>query len=235
MYKLSDNEEEILESLWIEIEENKNKPNTKLLKDEAAFQELISKGLIDTAKNNLFTAEGLKEAEKCVRRHRLAERLLADVLDVKGPLIHEASCKFEHGLHQGLEDNVCTLLGHPKTCPHAKPIPQGDCCRGFEKIPKKFIVTLAEMSPGDSGKISYINTRDSETLKKLISMGLLPGNQVKLLHRFPSFVFEMGNSSFAVDKALAENIYVLLLNRGADNKKRREDANKRGSGFFKGR
>ena len=213
MYKLSDNEEEILETLWIEIEENKSKPNTKLLKDETAFQDLINKGLIDTAKGDLFTAEGLKEAEKCVRRHRLAERLLADILDVKDPLMHEAGCKFEHGLHQGLEDNVCTLLGHPRTCPHGKAIPQGDCCRGFEKTPKKFIAALKDLSPGDQGKISYINTRDKDILKKLISMGLLPGNKIKLLHRFPSFVFEMENSSFAIDKDLAEHIHILVLGK----------------------
>ena len=211
MYKLSDAQEEILESLWIEIEEKKEKPNTRVLKDESAFQELVEKGLIDINKSDLFTKEGLKEARGCVRRHRLAERLVADVLDVRDPLLHEASCKLEHGLHYGLEDNVCTLLGHPKVCPHGKNIPGGSCCRSFEKIPKRLIVTLYDMATGDNGKISYINTHDSEILKKLISMGILPGNKIKLLHRFPSFVFEMDNSSFAIDKDLAENIHVLLL------------------------
>lgn len=211
MYKLSDAQEEILESLWIEIEEKKEKPNTMVLKDEPAFRELVDKGLIDINKSNLFTKEGLGEARGCVRRHRLAERLVADVLDVRDPLMHEASCKLEHGLHYGLEDNVCTLLGHPKVCPHGKNIPSGSCCRSFEKTPKRLIVTLHDMATGDSGKISYINTHDSEILKKLISMGILPGNKIKLLHRFPSFVFEMDNSSFAVDQDLAENIHVLLL------------------------
>lgn len=214
MYKLSDNEEEILESLWVEVEENKSRPNKRLIQDEAAFVGLVDKGLIDPNSSRLLTSEGLKEAKGCVRRHRLAERLLADILNVRDPLIHEASCKFEHGLHQGVEDNVCTLLGHPKACPHQKPIPPGSCCESFEKIPQRIIVSLRELSPGDRGKISYINTQDSEILKKLISMGVLPGNQVKLLHRFPSFVFEMGNSSFAIDKDLAEHIHVLLLGKG---------------------
>ncbi|MBU2265638.1 MAG: metal-dependent transcriptional regulator, partial [Candidatus Omnitrophica bacterium] len=217
-----DAQEEILESLWIEIEENKNKPDTKILKDDPAFLELIDERLIDISRPHLFTEEGFKEAEKCVRRHRLAERLLADILDVKDPLMHEAGCKFEHGLHQGLEDNVCTLLGHPKTCPHGKPIPQGDCCRGFEKVPKKFILALKDLAPGEQGKISYINTKDKDILKKLISMGLLPGNKIKLLHRFPSFVFEMENSSFAIDKDLAEHIHVLLLDKDKAIKRGRQ-------------
>jgi len=138
---------------------------------------------------------------------------MADILYVKDPLLHEASCKFEHGLHHGLEDNVCTLLGHPRTCPHGKPIPVGDCCKKFDKMPKRLIVSLKEMNPQDAGKISYINTSDSEILKKLIAMGILPGNKIKLLHRFPSYVFEMNNSSFAIDKDLAENIHVLLLKK----------------------
>jgi Fe2+ transport system protein FeoA len=70
---------------------------------------------------------------------------------------------------------------------------------------------LKELTPGKIGKVSYINTQDKEVLKKLISMGIQPGIKIKLLHRFPSFVFEVGNSCFAVDKELAENIYVLLL------------------------
>ena len=211
MYRLSDGEEEILESLWIEIEERKSRPNAHILKDEPAFKELINKKLVDIKSHNLLTKDGLEEARKCVRRHRLAERLVADVLDVKDPIMHEASCKLEHGLHYGLEDNVCILLGHPKTCPHGKVIPAGECCKRFEKIPKRLIIPLKEMTLGGVGKISYINTRNSEILKKLISMGVLPGNQIKLLYRFPSFVFEMNNSSFAIDKDLAENIFVLLL------------------------
>lgn len=213
MYKLSDNQEEILESLWIIVEEKKDKPDTAILKDEPAFQELVEKGMIDINKDNLLTEKGLKEAEKCARRHRLAERLVADILHVKDPLLHEASCKFEHGLHHGLEDNVCTLLGHPRTCPHGKSIPMGDCCKSFEKTPQRLVVPLKELEVGDTGKISYINVSEKETLKKLISMGFLPGKKIKLLHRFPSFVFEMENSSFAIDQDLAGTIHVLLLKR----------------------
>lgn len=213
MYKLSDEAEEILESLWIETVEKKSKPSMDTIKDGEALQELIDKGYIDENKKNLLTAEGMEEAEKCIRRHRLAERLLTDMMDVKNHILHEASCKFEHGLHYGLEDSICTLLGHPKTCPHGKAIPPGDCCRRVEKVSKRVIMSLKELSPQDVAKISYINTRDSEVLKKLIGMGILPGNQIRLLHRFPSFVFEMNNAHFAIDNDLAEHIHVLLLRR----------------------
>jgi DtxR family Mn-dependent transcriptional regulator len=74
-----------------------------------------------------------KEGEKIVRRHRLAERLLVDVLAMKKGLIHEVGCKFEHLILKEVEENVCTLLGHPKLCPHGKPIPRGRCCEKSAK------------------------------------------------------------------------------------------------------
>ena len=222
MRKLTEREEDILESLWVEVKERGRRPETNLIKDELALQSLVDGGLVDTKKDTLLTEEGMKEARLCIRRHRLAERLVADILDVRDELVHETSCKFEHGLHHGIEDSVCTLLGHPRTCPHGHPIPEGDCCRGEEVAPGKLIMSLRELKPGQSGKVSYINTRDADVLKRLISMGILPGNEIKLLHRFPSYVFEMKNASFAIDAELAENIHVLALGtEGCPRRRRR--------------
>jgi len=210
---LSEQAEEILEFLWIEVKENKNIPDIKVLKDEDALQELIEHHYLDRNQETLLTKKGEKEARECVRRHRLAERLLTDILNVKDPLVHEASCKFEHVLHHGLEDNICTLLGHPKRCPHGKQIPYGKCCERLEKTPRRLITSLKELAVGQRARISYINTQDSEVLKKLIAMGILPGHEITLMHRFPSFVFAMGGSHFAIDTDLADNIHVLLLGK----------------------
>jgi DtxR family transcriptional regulator, Mn-dependent transcriptional regulator len=213
MHKLDEKEEEILECLWIQVKETKKTPDMVVLKDDPALKTLVEKGYIDLSLPEYLTQQGLEEARLCVRRHRLSERLLKDIFSVKDPFMHEASCKFEHGLHHGLEDNICTLLGHPKTCPHGKPIPPGPCCSEFDRSPKPLINTLQELSVGDRGRISYINTTDQEALKKLIAMGILPGNEIALLHKFPSYVFEMNHSHFAVDKEMAQHIHVLLLKK----------------------
>jgi DtxR family transcriptional regulator, Mn-dependent transcriptional regulator len=215
MQRLTDKEEEILESLWIQIKESKKTPDISVLRDDPEWKALIEKGFIDLSVPEYLTGRGWEEARQCVRRHRLSERLLADIFAVKDPLMHEASCKFEHGLHHGLEDNICTLLGHPRTCPHGKSIPEGPCCKGFSKTPTMLINTLKELAVGDRGKISYINTQDGEVLKKLIAMGILPGNEIKLLHKFPSYVFEMNRTNFAVDAEIAQHIHVLLLKQHA--------------------
>src|SRR3989338_3694329 len=210
---LSERAEEILEALWIEIEEE----GKKLLdlgasRDDPAIEELIKLGYIRKDTDHIHLLEkGKTHAMGCVRRHRLAERLLMDIFDVKKAIIDEVSCKFEHLLHEGLEDNVCTLLGHPKGCPHGKPIPAGRCCR--EKIDKrmlKFLAPLSDLEVKDKGKIAYLQAKDRRHMQKLISIGAIPGVSITLIQKFPSYVFQTGHSQFAIDKELAQAIYVRL-------------------------
>lgn len=210
---LSEQAEEILEALWIQIEEQDRKPlDLGASRDEPAIEELVKLGFIRLDKDHIHLLEkGRSCARDCVRRHRLAERLFADVLDIKNKIMDEVSCKFEHLLHEGLEDNVCTLLGHPKICPHGKPIPPGKCC--LEKKDKKLVkivASLAELQPKDKGRIAYLQTKDTTEMQKLISIGALPGASVTLFQKFPSFVFQIGQSQFAIDKELAYAIYVRL-------------------------
>jgi DtxR family Mn-dependent transcriptional regulator len=212
MKMVSDAAEEILEMLWREVEEKKNKAlDVSVYRATEAFGELVEKGMIDTSISTLLTAEGRREAAGCVRRHRLAERLLADVLDVKGDIMHEMGCKLEHGLHYGIEDQICTLLGHPRLCPHGTPIPPGECCKALADTTRRLIVSMRDMKPGETGKIAYVNTEDPGVLKKLLSMGILPGAYVKLTHRYPSYVFVVGETTYAIDEDLASHIHVLAL------------------------
>ncbi|MBI2437241.1 MAG: hypothetical protein HYV36_00295, partial [Lentisphaerae bacterium] len=114
--KLTDQAEEMLETLWIElIEKKKDTLDITLIKREDALYELTRGGYAAVTKDKIaLTGKGTEEARQCIRRHRLAERLMVDVLDLKEGLVHESSCNFEHLLHKGLDENICTLLGHPK-------------------------------------------------------------------------------------------------------------------------
>lgn len=206
--KLTDRAEEILEKLWTEIEEKGVVPDTKLLSDVAAFRELSEKGYVSPKEKKLLTAKGLEEGRLCVRRHRLSERLLADVFQVKGEYVHEAGCKLEHVLKKGLEDRICTLLGHPRSCPHGSVIPPGKCCGKGDKELKSIMLPLSEMKKGQKGRIAYIQTSDKPMLRKIMAMGALPGSSIKLITDFPSYVFQIGESQFAVDKSAASQINV---------------------------
>ena len=156
------------------------------------------------------SVQGLADGRDIIRRHRLGELLLTDVLDVRGKdLVHETACGFEHLLRKGIDDKICTVLGHPEFCPHGKPIPSGKCCAKKGQQVRQ-VMALASIKPGQSGKVAYLHTKNSKELKKLMAMGLLPGTPIQVIQSFPSYVFKLGYTQFAVDKKIADEIFVKL-------------------------
>ena len=213
--ELGEKAEEVLETLWILTDETKQ-ANISLadLKeaDKQSIEQLIAAGCIALTDSGVkLTDQGRPLARNVVRRHRLAERLLTDVLGTGDSLIHERACKFEHILDRGLDESICTLLGHPKVCPHGKPIPPGNCCNGEQKQGQRVVSALSQLIPGQAGKVAYIHTNEPGQLQKLTGMGILPGAPISVLQDFPSYVFQIRQTQFAVDKEIAGSIYVRLM------------------------
>ncbi len=207
--------EEILEGLYINIFEKKKKSVTPsylgITGDNAEVKELLKKGLVVLQGENLkLTKDGEVEARDVVRRHRLAERLLTDVFDMKGAGVHRSACEFEHILHRGIDEQICRLLGHPTTCPHGTNIPEGKCCKEKGIKDTRVISPLSLLRPGEKGKISYIQAGDQAKLQTIMAMGVLPGMEVGLLSNFPSYLFKLGNSQFAVDETIARQVFVRI-------------------------
>ena len=214
---VSDKADEILEKLWnLIIEKKQNSVKLNILGtivDSSEIQELLKFKMITLSADEIkLTKVGTIESQDIIRRHRLAERLLTDVLDIKGELIHESACQFEHILHKGISENICRLLGHPKVCPHGNAIPQGKCCieKTKEKKGIRLISPLSQLNVGESGKIAYIQAGDQSKLQKMMAMGVLPGMEISLLQNFPSYLFKVGNSQFAVDETIANEIFVRI-------------------------
>lgn len=208
--RLSERAQEILETLWISIvEEKKDGLPVGLTEREEALAELLKSGYVQVSVGKVLLKEkGKKEGARVIRRHRLAERLLTDVLDVRKGFIHEMGCKFEHLLFEEVEENVCTLLGHPKVCPHGKAIPPGKCCGKSARDAARVVCLLKELEVKSHGKIAYLATNNPGRLNKLMAMGVLPGLSITMVQKFPSYVFQIGQSQFAVDQELAEGVYV---------------------------
>jgi DtxR family Mn-dependent transcriptional regulator len=212
----SENSQEILEKLWTVLEEEQRDSiaigDLGLEKQTPELTELIDLNYVQVSGDLLeLTAEGRKQAEIAIRRHRLAERLLNDVLATKHNSLEANACRFEHLLHEGIDDSICILLGHPKVCPHGKPIPPGECCRSREEAGSgPLVAALADLNPGQKGKIAYVQSRQSEEIQKLMAIGILPGTPIGLIRRYPSYVFEVGNTQYAVDRNIANLIYVRL-------------------------
>lgn len=211
--KLSEQAEEILEALWIAVEEE-GKSSLEIDKlpiaaDDPAYRELTDRAFIEIRQGRVsFRPEGKDEGRNTIRRHRLAERLMMDVLNIRGEVGDDKACQFEHLLHEGVDTKVCTMLNHPATCPHGKPIPPGDCCDEAKKSGDIGVVPLTELKAGDEGAIAYILTEDDTKMRKLMAMGVLPGNSIVLMQTFPSYIFRVGYSEFAIDTNLAREIFV---------------------------
>ncbi|MEI6437174.1 MAG: metal-dependent transcriptional regulator [Candidatus Omnitrophota bacterium] len=177
--------------------------------DLAQLQELSCRGLIDLSKDGTtvkLTEDGELRARQLIRAHRLAERLIADVLG--GGDMEKIACEFEHTVSLELVNGICTLLGHPKECPHGLPIPEGDCCKQAKKTDMSFIIPLADVKVGESARIAYINCKSDQQLHKLEGLCVRPGVVVKLHQTYPAYVIECEGASIALDKTVIDNISV---------------------------
>lgn len=219
MPTLTDKAEEILERLWMEkTERGFEKVSLRSLGvslEDSEVQELLGAGMIASKeeKRISLTASGLGRGEMVVRHHRLAERLLADVFDMPAGAGDKAACGFEHIIKRDLEERICTLLGHPRFCPHNLPIPLGRCCKERPEASMKIVSALSELEDGDKGIIDYLQTKDKAKLDRLLALGVLPGLPIALIQRSPSFVFRVGETTAAIDKDLADYIFVRLGGR----------------------
>ncbi|MDX2494480.1 MAG: metal-dependent transcriptional regulator [Desulfuromusa sp.] len=213
MERLSEKAEEILESLWVMTVEGDNVgcllTSLKVNLDSEELVELIRLSYVEIRGDRVcLRKEGRPEAQMTVRRHRLAERLTMDILGIAGDEGNEQACEFEHLLRQGVDTKLCTLLNHPTTCPHGNPIPPGECCIEARQQGQPGIVALTELKSGESGEIAYLAASDDKKMQKLMSMGVLPGSHLLLVQKFPSYIFKVGNSQFAVDDTLAREIHI---------------------------
>ena len=211
--KLSDRAEEILEALWIAVEEKGQgfgeQEQIEVPADDPAYQELADLAYVEVRDGRVYLRpEGKDEGRRTIRRHRLAERLMMDVLNIRGETGDDKACQFEHLLNEGVDAKVCAMLNHPATCPHGKPIPPGECCEEARTKGDLGVVPLTELRAGEEGEIAYIQTEDDKKMQKLMAMGVLPGNRIVLIQTFPSYIFRVGFSEFAIDSAMAKEIFV---------------------------
>lgn len=207
--------EEVAEELWTLGEQGQDsladlKATTQVVSLDAALAKLASRGLarLDAGRVTL-TPEGRSLAELQVRRHRLGETLFTTVLEVKDEnAVNRTACVLEHVLGDGLTDSICAFLGHPKVCPHGKPIPAGPCCRSLTRTVEPLVQPLNRLGVGERGRIVYIVPREPDRLVRLSNLGIVPGATVGLQQKSPAAVLRIGETTLAMDAAIAGEIYV---------------------------
>jgi len=127
-----------------------------------------------------LTEKGRKLAVKVLRKHRLAERLLTDILKMDWSKAHETACKLEHAISEDMVKPLEKALKHPQTCPHGNPIPT-KC----GVIVEEQTEPLTNLKTGESATIIKITEETCELLQHLATLGLKPGETVKIKKRTP--------------------------------------------------
>jgi DtxR family Mn-dependent transcriptional regulator len=163
-----------------------------------------------------LTAEGRRLAEDVIRRHRLVEVMLATMLGLDRERASQIGCLVEHDLRPEMVDSVCTLLGHPATCPHGRPIPAGPCCRDGRTTVETQVVPLTALAPGERGRVIYITPRSHHRMHRLSSLGLTPGTVVEVHQRRPVYCIRFEETELAVERDVAEDVHVCRIPASRD-------------------
>jgi len=210
--------EELLELIWTLREKSINEKKVILEQSieknpEKILDKMIKDNLIsEKGKNILLSDTGEFYAETIIRRHRLAERLFKDVFSMHELEYEKEACTWEHMLSSEVTDSVCAFLGHPRVCPHNKPIPPGECCKKYKKELSPLVLPLSEAEIGIDAKIVYILPSLELRLSKLTNLGVIPGNIIHIKQKSPAFVISVEESTIAIDSDVAREIFILKTN-----------------------
>jgi DtxR family transcriptional regulator, Mn-dependent transcriptional regulator len=154
-----------------------------------------------------LTESGRAYATSMLRKHRLAEVLLVDVLKVPWPQVHEEACRLEHAISDDLERHLVAFLGDPGTCPHGSPIP------GSANVVETGPLTkLSSVPAGGSCVVRRIDEHLQtmvDRMEELESLGLLPGQAVVVDGPEDGQVLlTVDGAAVRLDKAVAAELYV---------------------------
>jgi len=147
-----------------------------------------------------FTESGQEHAEGIVRRHRLIERFLTDVLGIPWDEVHEEAERLEHAMSPVLEERMLAAIGDAKTCPHGHPITPGARIEG---------VPLADVEEGAKVTVLRFENEAEDLLHELKAAGLEPGLEGTLAEHGEDVVVEAGGRRVSVTASVAETVSVL--------------------------
>jgi len=167
-------------------------------------------GLVDHLpyKGIQLTPHGKKVALLNIRRHRLVELFLVEVLGFGWHEVHDKADQLQKGVNQAIEDRMDELMDHPLSCPHGDPIPtrQGE-------MPELNDKPLTVVAPGKAGAITRVKTREPEKLQYLAEIGLVPGTSFELVNRAPfngPLRLRVGRHEQVIGTELAAALWVQL-------------------------
>jgi DtxR family Mn-dependent transcriptional regulator len=173
----------------------------------ATIKRLADRGLVDHKpyKGVELTADGRRAALSSMRRHRIIERFLADMLGYAWNEADRLATSFEHEVPQEVEDRLFVALHRPETCPHGFPIPAKETA----ELP--FMPPLYALEPGDFAVVAVSGSTDPEIVAFLDTLGLRPGVRVEVTEKHPfdgPLVLRVDGKDRTLGATVANQVYV---------------------------
>jgi DtxR family Mn-dependent transcriptional regulator len=171
------------------------------------IKRLRDEGYVDARGRSLvLTDQGRAVAESVVRKHRLAERLLTDIIGLPWEKAHLEAGRWEHVISDEVEARLIEVLGHPTTCPHGNPIPGSG---GTEPD----MVVLSATRLGDHVRLARVTEQveiDLDSLSYLSQHGFVPGTEATVTSKAPdgTLILDLGSRSIALGPSLAQQLFV---------------------------
>jgi DtxR family Mn-dependent transcriptional regulator len=168
-----------------------------------------------------LTITGRRAAVACIRRHRIVERFLSDMLGYAWNEADRLAGSIEHDLPQEVEDRLFIALHRPSTCPHGFPIPEPEVAEIPEMPP------LYSLEPGDIAVVAVPGSTDQDVVDFLDTLGLRPGVEVEVREKHPfdgPLVLRVDADDRTVSKRVAEQIYVRKDGRSSSERRREQSA-----------
>lgn len=172
-----------------------------------SVKRLADRGLVDHEpyKGVRFTAAGRRAAVAAIRRHRIVERFLADMLGYPWNEADRLAASFEHDLPDEVEERLYVALGRPATCPHGFPIPSPE----QDELP--VMTPLYALDSGAAVEIALPGSTDAEVVAFLDTLGVRPGARVEVIDKHPfdgPLVVRVEGAERTIGEKLARQIYV---------------------------
>jgi DtxR family Mn-dependent transcriptional regulator len=149
----------------------------------AMFKRLARDGLVTYREYEgvVLTEDGQRLALAILRRHRLTERFLTDVLRIPWDRVDGIADQMEHALPDEVVDALERMLGSPFTCPHGYPIPD----RQGHIVPSGSVATLADVPPGGRARVVRVDEHVPGLLAYLAGLGVVPGAELQVVSANP--------------------------------------------------
>ncbi|MGH2711531.1 MAG: metal-dependent transcriptional regulator [Actinomycetota bacterium] len=175
-----------------------------------AVKRLSRRGLVETGEGRrlIFTPEGRTAAESLVRRHRLAERFLVEVLGLPWHLAHEEASDWGRIVSDRVEERMVEILNDPGTCVHGNPIPGSS-----NAVDQRNLRPLHEVSPGEEVRLERLTEDlelDLDVMRFFEDGGLMPGASIRVLAMAPdgTMTLEVAGEKVGLGAHLADNLWV---------------------------